>query len=55
MRKYNQPETNVLQVINSSIVCVSPGPVYSPTGSLGTMSNGSVQLGTMSTAESHSF
>ena len=26
MKHYNQPETNVLQVINSSIVCASGGP-----------------------------
>lgn len=55
MKHYNQPETKFLQVINSSIVCVSPGPVYVPTATLGTMSNGSVQLGTMSTTESSSY
>ena len=31
MKHYNQPETNVLQVINSSIVCASaPGPAPAP-------------------------
>ena len=40
MKHYNQPETNVLQVINSSIVCASAGPAPAPyTGQLGQMEN----------------
>ncbi len=35
MKHYNQPQTTLLQVINSSIVCASaPGPGYSPVASL---------------------
>ena len=34
MKHYNQPETNVLQVINSSIVCASAGPGLAPAASL---------------------
>ena len=26
MKHYNQPETQVLQVMNNSILCASPGP-----------------------------
>ena len=26
MRKYNQPQTRFLQVVNSSIICTSGGP-----------------------------
>ena len=42
MKHYNQPETNVLQVINSSIVCASapgPAPVPAVSGQLGQMEN----------------
>ena len=34
MKTYIEPETNVLQVINSSIVCASAGPVFAPAASL---------------------
>ena len=34
MKHYNQPETMILQVINSSIVCASAGPVFAPAASL---------------------
>ena len=30
MKHYNQPETQVLQVINNSILCASEGPVPGP-------------------------
>ena len=42
MKHYNQPETNVLQVVNSSIICTSGGPAPAPyTGQLGSMQNAS--------------
>ena len=34
MKHYNQPETKFLQVINSSIVCASAGPMFAPAASL---------------------
>ena len=40
MNNYRQPETNVLQVMNNSIICASDAPVpvqYAPQGQLGTM------------------
>ena len=58
MKHYNQPETMILQVNAQSMqmqAASSGGPVYVPTATLGTMSNGSVQMGTMSTTESSSY
>ncbi len=40
MKHYNQPETNVLQVVNSSIICASAGPAT--VGQLGTMTKTNV-------------
>lgn len=40
MKHYNQPQTNVLQVLNNSILCVSEGPGPAPAvirGQLGVM------------------
>lgn len=37
MKHYNQPETNVLQVMNNSIICASAAPAPGRTGQLGTM------------------
>lgn len=43
MKQYNQPETNVLQVMNNSIICAS-GPAPAPArGQLSTMQKTSVQ------------
>ena len=41
MKYYNQPETKFLQVVNSSIICTSAGPVQAPKGQLGSMQNAS--------------
>lgn len=44
MKHYSQPETNVLQVINNSIICASGEPAPVPArGQLSTMQNTSVQ------------
>ncbi len=30
MKQYNQPQTNVLKVLNNSIICASGGPAPAP-------------------------
>lgn len=53
MKTYIEPETNVLQVIHSCVICtVSPDD---PTSNLGTMDNSSVQMGIMGNIEIDSY
>ena len=47
MKHYNQPETMILQVNAQTMQMQSasaPGPVYTPSGSLGTMEKTSVEF-----------